>query len=213
MQRAADNPGRAALERLFMLAEQAIGWCERRGDGGLIPGRWFHLGHVQSERVGGEVLRLAKVAEAAYPIELRSPFEGTDSIAGGIWSGHELVARGREDGFAKLRFEAGTLDLPMHVHEHSDRFIVVLDGEGFFHQSGETLEGFTGREVSEIHVRPGDVLMFTRGLVHTFSAPDATLVLLSYHRPLIELDDPRQYTLPTVRWCARDARTLIRAGG
>jgi hypothetical protein len=39
----------------------------RRGDGGLIPGRWFHLGHVQSERVGGEVLRLAKVAEAAYP--------------------------------------------------------------------------------------------------------------------------------------------------
>ena len=208
MLRTADESGRAALERLFTLAEQAISWCERRGDGGLIPGRWFHLGHVQSERVGNEVLRLAAIAEDAYPIDLQVPFEGVDSIAGGVWSGSDLIGEGREDGFAKLRFAAGTLDLPMHVHEHSDRFIVVLEGEGYFHQSGETLERFTGNEVSEIRVCPGDVLMFTRGLVHTFSAPDTTLVLLSYHRPLIELDEPRQYSLPDVRWCARVARTI-----
>ena len=143
-----------------------------------------------------------------YTIDLRAPFKGMYSIAGGIWSGSDLIGERREDGFAELRFAAGTLDLPMHLYEHSDRFIVVLEGEGCLHQSGETLEGFTGCEVSEIRVCPGDVLMFTRGLVHTFSAPDTTLVLLSYHRPLIELDEPRQYSLPDVRWCARVARTI-----
>lgn len=137
---------------------------------------------------------------ARYPIELRSPFEGASSVAGAVWPGAELWNQERDDGLAKLRFDRGACELPMHAHEYSDRFIVVLSGAGIFHFSGEPLTDFTGRGVQSAPVTKGDVVCFTRGLVHTFSAPDQQLVLLSYHAPLIAFDDPRQYSLPAVRW-------------
>jgi hypothetical protein len=37
---------------------------------------------------------------------------------------------------------------------------------------------------------------FTRGVVHTFTAPLGDLTLLSYHAPFFDLDDTRQYTIP-----------------
>ena len=30
------------------------------------------------------------------------------------------------------------MDLPMHVHDHSDRFIIVIKGRGFFHVTDES---------------------------------------------------------------------------
>ncbi|MCO6439362.1 MAG: cupin domain-containing protein [Phycisphaerae bacterium] len=137
---------------------------------------------------------------ARYPIELRSPFEGASSVAGAVWPGAELRNEDRDDGLAKLRFDRGACELPMHAHEYSDRFIVVLSGAGLYHFSAESLSDFTGRDVRSASVTKGDVVCFTRGLVHTFSAPDQELVLLSYHAPLIAFDDPRQYSLPAVRW-------------
>lgn len=137
---------------------------------------------------------------SAYPIELRSPFEGASSVAGAVWPGAELWNQDRGDGIAKLRFDRGACELPMHAHEYSDRFIIVFSGAGIFHFSGESLTDFTGRTVQSAPVTKGDIVCFTRGLVHTFSAPDQQLVLLSYHAPLIAFDDPRQYSLPTVRW-------------
>jgi mannose-6-phosphate isomerase-like protein (cupin superfamily) len=88
----------------------------------------------------------------------------------------------------------------MHAHECSDRFIVVFSGAGIFHFSDESLSDFTGRDVRSAPVSAGEIVCFTCGLVHTFSAPDQELVLLSYHAPLIAFDDPRQYSLPAVRW-------------
>ena len=137
---------------------------------------------------------------SAYPIELRSPFEGASSVAGAVWSGAELWNQDRDDGLAKLRFDRGACELPMHAHEYSDRFIVVFSGAGIFHFSGESLSDFTGRGVQSAPVTKGDIVCFTSGLVHTFSAPNQELVLLSYHAPLIAFDDPRQYSLPAVRW-------------
>lgn len=43
-------------------------------------------------------------------------------------------------------------------------------------------------------MRDRDALMFRRGLVHTFSTAEDPLVLLSYHRPFVPLDEPGQYT-------------------
>jgi len=39
-------------------------------------------------------------------------------------------------------------------------------------------------------------VLFTRGVVHTFTAPVADLTLLSYHAPFFEFDDTRQFTIP-----------------
>lgn len=135
-----------------------------------------------------------------YPLELQSPFEGTDSVAGAVWLGSHLFGPTCTDALMKLRFDAGSYELPLHVHEHSDRVIIVLQGSGEFHYTTQLVSGFDGADVATIPVEPGMVLIFTRGLLHTFSAPAEPLYLLSYHAPFIPLEDPRQYTLPEVRW-------------
>ena len=92
-----------------------------------------------------------------------------------------------------LRFAGGTVDLPLHIHEFSDRFIVVDEGTGLFHYLPSALEP---DELRSVIVRPGDVLAVTRGLLHTFTAPFGDLTLLSYHSPFFALDDARQFTVP-----------------
>lgn len=57
----------------------------------------------------GLVQYLVSAAERKHPLELRSPFEGADSIAGGLWLGRDLVGEKREDGIAKLHFGALTM--------------------------------------------------------------------------------------------------------
>ena len=198
--------GKPAVLRLFeLVADNLAAFLDERRAGAFAP-RWLRFGSLE----GGVVQDLVRDAEQAHPIELRSPFEGVDSIAGGLWLGRDLVGEERFDGIAKLRFGAGTLDLPVHAHEHSDRLIVVLAGTGFFHVSNEPLAGFTGHDVRHITVFPGDVLMFTRDLLHTFSAPREALVLLSYHSPAIAFDDQRQYTVPGKIWWPRDGGADVR---
>lgn len=86
------------------------------------------------------------------------------------------------------------------VHEQSDRFIIVFEGRGLFHLSSSRLEDFEGSDVRSVPIRSRDVLIFPRGVLHTFSAPDEQMVLLSYQSPFIEFDDPRQYTMPEISW-------------
>jgi mannose-6-phosphate isomerase-like protein (cupin superfamily) len=85
------------------------------------------------------------------------------------------------------------------VHEHSDRCLYVLEGEGEFHASPQDWRAFDGEGVESTTVRAGDVVVFNRGVLHTFSAPRRDLVLVSYHSPALALDDPRQFTLPPHR--------------
>jgi len=190
------------------------------------PGPWhaalaraFELGRTLHARLGAELragrldspafLRSTLSPDAAsvqqdfqrdYPMELQSPFEGVDSVAGAVWMGNVLFDTDRDDALMKLRFDTGSFELPLHVHEHSDRVIVVLKGSGQFHFTTQATDEFDGRDVSTLTVEPGMVLVFTRNLLHTFSSPIEPLYLLSYHAPFIPLDDPRQYTFPELRW-------------
>lgn len=166
----------------------------------------FLFGSAGEHGLGATLETLSRRIDREYPIELRSPFEETESIAGALWSGKELLGDEREDGLAKLRFARGTLDLPVHVHQHSDRFIAVLRGAGRFWWSEQTLDQFDARQIESVAVAEGDVLVFTRNLLHTFSAPDEELVLLSYHSPEIPFEDRRQYTIPATRWVPRFAQ-------
>ena len=125
-----------------------------------------------------------------HPIDMEQGFEGNPGIEGGFWPS---VAR-KGDALAFLRFANGTVDLPVHVHEFSDRFVLVDEGTGLFHYipGGENYG-----ELRSLVVQAGDIVVFTRGLVHTFTAPVADLVLLSYHAPYFEFADPRQFSVPT----------------
>lgn len=192
-----------ALPQFFQVARRVLESLHADIRLGRLADRSFLLGEAEHHGLSPALDSLTDRIVAEYDIELRSPFEDTPSIAGGLWSGRELFGNGHDDALAKLRFSAGTLDLPLHVHEHSDRFIVVLEGSGRFWWSQEPLRRFTGVAVESVLVRPGDVLVFTRNLLHTFSAPAGDLVLLSYHSPEIPFDDPRQYTLPPLRWTPR----------
>ena len=122
----------------------------------------------------------------ANPIRVEPGFEGNAAISGGAW--HDDSDQG--DALVYLCFSEGTIDLPLHVHEFSDRFIAVADGFGLFHYMPD---GAGCGELRSVVVQAGDVVVLTRGLVHTFTAPVADLVLLSYHAPYFEFEDPRQF--------------------
>lgn len=158
------------------------------------------FGRLRSSDDSGTVSDIARLAESQHPLQLESPFEGCDSIAGGLWSGRGVLGLGTDDALARLRFAARTVELPIHVHEHSDRFIVVEDGRGVFHYSRGSLASFDGSDVASVPVGPGDIILFLRNVLHTFGAANLPLRLLSYHAPHINFDDPRQYTLPSHLW-------------
>ncbi|MBK8916289.1 MAG: cupin domain-containing protein [Phycisphaerales bacterium] len=200
------TPSRAwsgALARFFETSRKILDGVITDVRGGRLREPAFLFGKHSEERILTDLDHIMTEIDVDYPIDLHSPFEDTESISGGLWSGRELFGPTHEDGLAKLRFAAGTLDLPLHVHEHSDRFIAVLEGQGRFWWSDESWREFSGDDIRSTPVRTGDVLVFTRNLLHTFSAPDEDLLLLSYHSPEIPFDDPRQYTLPSLRWTPR----------
>lgn len=187
--------GAAVLEGVFQLASRALAQLQRELDS-RGHARGAVISRVRGTGPGVSFGRLIEVLEHDHPIKLRSPFEESDLVAGGVWSGAELVEASNDQALLKLRFEQGAIDLPLHTHECSDRFIMVLEGRGYFHVCDEPAELFSPDNVRTIPVRSRDVLMFTRGTVHTFSAPHEPLVLLSFHAPFIGLEDPDQYAVP-----------------
>lgn len=174
------------LERMFRLGRRVLTEMEA---GGVALG----LGRLH----GIEAAQWLEEIDALHPVEMRSPFEGCDDVAGGVWSGEG------EDGILRLRFSPGASELPAHVHEFSDRVLVAVEGTGCFHASRQDLASFSG-EVESWGVGPGSVIAFRRGLVHTFNAGPDGLTLLSFHDPFFPLDDARQYTLPDVRWSVKE---------
>lgn len=185
----------APLPAMFMLARRCLDWLTSTAHRFEVP---VVFGHFGSDV--GPMADVAKLIESAYPIPLVSPFEGCDSIAGGVCSGKGALGTGINDALAKLRFEAGTVELPIHVHEHSDRFIVVADGRGTFYYAPGDLKSFDGTRVVSMPVKRGDVILFLRNVLHTFGAAADGLMLYSYHAPEISFDDRRQYALPEFLW-------------
>lgn len=209
--------GKAVLTGILGMAELAVDYLRKparpspnpincpNSPPSPLPGAGVGLARLRGTGPGVSFRRLVMKLEADYPIELRYPFEDNERVGGAIWPG-TLANEGSPHALMKLRWEAGANDLPMHAHEHSDRFIIVLKGRGYFHFSTEAggIEGFTGSEVRAVAARERDVFVFRRGTVHTFSTFDEPMELLSCHLPFIPLDDLRQYKLPERRWTARE---------
>lgn len=201
--------GTRVLEGIFGMAQNAL---ERLSKELSLSGcdRGAAISRLRGTGPGVSFGRLIAELERDLPIELQGPFENSDSVSGAVWEGRSLLDERCDAALLKLRFEKGALDLPLHTHERSDRFIMALDGRGFFHVSDEPADKFTGRQIRTVPVRSRDVLMFTRRVVHTFSAPDEPLVLLSYHAPFIPLTSSDQYLIPG---CAVLPRDILKQTG
>lgn len=195
MESSPQDVGVVVLRLLHELGQQAVEEVGRLTRCGRLAAP-FALGRLAPHDDTPAFIAAMRVARCTMPNELRSPFEDCPTIAGGLWKGNEVFGSRRDDGLALLHFSAGTTDLPIHVHEHSDRCLYVLDGEGEFHTSPQNWRAFDGEGVESTTVRPGDVVVFNRGVLHTFSAPRHDLMLVSYHSPALEFDDPGQFTIP-----------------
>ena len=198
--------GTRVLEGLLMLASTTMGELRRACPANQPVAA---LSRVRGTGRGVHFAELVRALERDHPITLHSPFEGSDLVAGGVWvAGNVLGLRDNratlpDVALAKLRWSAGADDLPLHVHDHSDRVIIVLEGRGFFHLSEQTPERFDGRGVRSIPARERDVFAFSRGLLHTFSTQEHAMTLLSCQMPYLAFDDPDQYRLPRIIWTAR----------
>lgn len=193
------DEGIAILRALMDLGQQVIDEADRLVRRGRMEAP-FTIGRLLVHDDTLPLHHAMELAERSRPIQLQSPFEDCETISGGLWTADQVFESHREDGLAKLRFGAGTNDLPAHVHEHSDRCLYVLEGEGNFHASQCDWRSFDGTGIESVPVRAGDVVVFNRGVLHTFSAPRRELVLISYHSPVLAFGNPGQYTLPKHRW-------------
>jgi hypothetical protein len=165
------------------------------------------LGRLRGNRRGLHFSELVACLEAEHPVKMETPFEGSHRVSGAVWVAKDILqgsktASSIDASLAKLHWAAHADDLPMHVHDHSDRCIIVDKGRGYFHFTSESPESFTGRKVFTIPARERDVFLFTRGVVHTFSTAEHPMTLLSCQLPYLAFDDPKQYRLPDVRWTA-----------
>ena len=171
-------------------------------------GSWFRMmreaiGRAVKDTANAVVVRFGRLTEAStwetakalhdgllesHPICIDAGFEGNPGVEGGAWRPSD----GGDDGLVHLRFARGTENLPLHVHEFSDRLLVVTSGRGIFHYLPDA---GTAPEPQSVVVKAGDAVLFTRGVVHTFTAPICDLKLLSYHAPFFEFDDTRQFTV------------------
>lgn len=193
--------GPELLKRLLDTAARYVQRLRERIDAGELSSRVALFGRVRGTGPGVSFTQLYERLRAAFPFPLESPFEQCESVGGAVLEARELVSPERDDALLVLRFDRGSRDLPMHAHEDSERFIYVVSGRGFFHVSNEPVDEFNGTEIRHIPVRASDIVMFSRGTVHTFSTDREPLVLLSYHAPYVRLEDARQYVVPAVRSC------------
>jgi quercetin dioxygenase-like cupin family protein len=199
--------GARVLDRLVSMAECAVGQLQKGRDTAAAV-----VGRLRGTGRGVSFSRLIAEMERTYPVELSYPFEDSDRVGGAVWVARELLGNSSTTSVAKLRWDSRATDLPMHVHDHSDRFIIVLKGRGFFHVTDEPADKFTGTRVRTVPARERDVFLFSRGVVHTFSTDEEPMVLLSCQLPFLPFNDPRQYRLPAVRWTAKDHRTDAKPG-
>lgn len=163
----------------------------------------LRLGRIRGTGPGVSCGALIEELESVYPLNLEYPFEGSDRVGGAIWDCREILDDPSiTDGIAKLHWRPQATDLPLHTHDHADRFIIVLEGRGFFHWSSQSAAAFDGSAIETIAARSRDVFVFRRGLLHTFSTQQHGMTLLSVQLPLIAFDDPDQYGLPNYRWTA-----------
>ncbi|MBL0869737.1 MAG: cupin domain-containing protein [Phycisphaerales bacterium] len=195
--------GTRVLAGLVHMAEAAAASMQKTACGQPVA----LLGRLRGTGRGVSSSALFDALERDHPRELATPFEGSELVSGAVWIASELLGKRCETGVAKLRWAAGARDLPMHVHDHSDRLIIVRSGRGYFHVTDVPIESFTGTRVRSIPARERDVFLFSRGVVHTFSTEQEPMVLLSCQLPFLPFDDTRQYRLPKVRWVAQEHPT------
>lgn len=148
----------------------------------------------------GEVIEQLLKLSTAW----QCPFEGSNNVAGAELPAAAVLKEERDDGFLLLKFRPGTLDLPLHVHDDSERFIYVIGGRGFFHVSELPMEAADDSSLRHVPARDRDVIMFRRGTAHTFSTAEHELHLLSYHRPFIPIVSPNQYRTAIPPRCPRE---------
>jgi len=184
-----------SLARLFHVCRDLTASMNADIRASLLPRPFCARSNIDKHEAFGNIKQDLRSLMVSYPLDIQFPFEGVPTIGGGIWRASELYEDHATDALLKLRFRAGTMDLPVHSHDHSDRVIFVTEGSGLF-----ALAGVSGtvESMKSISVKAGDAIVFSRGTLHTFQVPSVDLVLLSYHSPFIDLDDPRQYTIAKI---------------
>lgn len=206
--------GAAAAKAAYAALADAAGMYLDRllgiAGGGANPGRAALITRIRGTGPGASFGDLVARIQDGLEFEWQTPFEGSHNVSGAVLEASRILGCDRDDGFLLLRFAAGTLDLPLHTHELSERFICVLEGRGLYHVAPDPLKSVAIERVRHVPVRSRDVLMFTRGVVHTFSTDTEPLTLLSYHRPYIPLEDQGQYRVSDKPLLPRDFLAGVR---
>lgn len=158
------NPGAthspaAAFDALAAVARSYLQEMDSHVNVATLPSRTALLTCVRGTGPGVSFREILAVLQSAG-LNWVCPFEACSNVSGAVLKGIDLLGGQRDDAFLFLRFAPDTRDLPLHVHDDSDRFIVAIGGTGFFHVSPDPLEAGLSRGLRHVPVRDHDALMF-----------------------------------------------------
>jgi hypothetical protein len=163
------------------------------------------------ERLAGLVSQFDSCGASACE---RPPGDGQASAK--RWLASEVLGGNWAQAITLVEFDPTSTSSTLIAYEHSDRFVIVLDGHGLLYTTGATLteiakEGFG--EIKTHHLEPGVAVLLTRAFVHSFAGgTERALTLLVCHLPYIAPDDERYSTI--AKWLSlasmRDIRDVFR---
>ena len=153
--------GKIALSAWSLIMREAIGRAAKAVSAGAVE----RFGHLKEASNRGTAKALHDGLRVSHPIRVEAGFEGNPGVEGGAWRS----ADGGDDGLAHLRFAAGTEDLPLHVHEYSDRLLVVALGLGLFYYLPDVGKS---RGLRSLMVEGGYAVLITRGRLHLHGAAE-----------------------------------------
>ena len=185
------------LSQLFETGRSAVRMLRQHCQDRSPDGRACFVGQLPGWIKGATLRTFMHRVELEHPIRPKAPFEGTERIAGAAWLASHELGEDADDGIAKLCFAPNTANLPLHTHEQSERFIFCLQGRGTFHFCCTPLHAFDGTDVRSVPIRPGEFVLFSRNILHTFSSWRPGMILISYQAPSLPFDHIDQYTLPS----------------
>ena len=133
--------------------------------------------------------------EKRYPRHLNPVFNDPDAIeniVANAWTG-DVLGNGRQDAIIRMSFEQGTDNLPLHVHEQSDRVLVVESGVGYGYYATVSPEIFSASDVRRVSIEAGDIITFPRNTTHTFQSTEELIKTITYHSPYVDFSDEASF--------------------
>ena len=150
---------------------------------GLRPPRSYLRGRVESPSIDRLLREFESPSGFGEPaVRLHQPHRVSEQL----WPIRDLLGFESHDVLARVLIHVSSKREFFHMHEYSDRLVLLTKGSGKLHVSPGDGKHFT--------LHPGDLVFLARGAAHVFETDADGAEAIVWHCPYIAHGDPAYQT-------------------